>query len=364
MYRFRILMMVVLFSPLSAAADGVTRTYYIAAEEIIWDYTPSWPMNPITGEAFNEAQNVFLEDAGRKRIGHRYRKAVYREYTDETFTTRKPRSSRWRHLGVLGPVIRAIVGDTIKVVFKNKLENKAVSIHPHGLRYAKDSEGAAYDDGTAGADKRDERIEPGESHTYTWTVPPRAGPGPADPGSVAWLYYSNVDKAADINAGLVGPIIISRRFQARQDTAPADAHREFVTLFMVFDENESFLADRNRDTLAPEADPLDDGFRRSNRMHAINGYMYDNLPGMSMRAGRLVRWHVLSPGLSGDLHAPHWHGNNVTAYGSFTDTVNLMPSDAKSVTMETDNPGTWLYHCHVDDHAAEGMTSVFTVTPP
>jgi FtsP/CotA-like multicopper oxidase with cupredoxin domain len=31
--------------------------------------------------------------------------------------------------------------------------------------------------------------------------------------------------------------------------------------------------------------------------------------------------------------------------------------------MVPDNPGTWLYHCHVNDHIVAGMQAKFTVTP-
>ena len=64
-------------------------------------------------------------------------------------------------------------------------------MHPHGLAYDKASEGALYDDGTSGADKADDLIKPGESHTYTWRVPPRAGPGPGDGSSMLWMYHSH-----------------------------------------------------------------------------------------------------------------------------------------------------------------------------
>lgn len=42
--------------------------------------------------------NIFL-GKGEKRIGSRYKKAVYREYTDETFKYQKMRQE---HLGILG----------------------------------------------------------------------------------------------------------------------------------------------------------------------------------------------------------------------------------------------------------------------
>jgi hypothetical protein len=61
-------------------------------------------------------------------------KAVFREYTDDTFRTLKPRPPELAHMGLLGPVIRAEVGDTIKVVFRNNA-TFPFSLHPHGVAY-------------------------------------------------------------------------------------------------------------------------------------------------------------------------------------------------------------------------------------
>ena len=90
----------------------------------------------------------------------------------------KSRSSDWEHLGMLGPLLRAEVGDTIRVVFKNNGRHP-FSLHPHGVFYAKDSEGAQYEDGT-GSNKG---VPPGGSHTYVWPVPERAGPAREAPSS-------------------------------------------------------------------------------------------------------------------------------------------------------------------------------------
>jgi len=57
---------------------GQTREYWIVAEDVLWDYAPSFPINLITGEPFDEAANVFVQP-GPDRIGHRYFKALYRE---------------------------------------------------------------------------------------------------------------------------------------------------------------------------------------------------------------------------------------------------------------------------------------------
>lgn len=70
---------------------------------------------------------------GPKRIGHQYKKAIFREFTDATFATKMERKTEYeKHLGILGPIMRAEVGDTIEVVFKN-MASRDYSIHPHGV---------------------------------------------------------------------------------------------------------------------------------------------------------------------------------------------------------------------------------------
>ncbi len=150
--------------------DGVTRTYYIAADEIVWDYAPL-KVNQMKGMQFNEDENVFVERS-TDRIGSEYIKAVYHQYTDGTFTNPMPRTAEWEHLGILGPVIHAEVCDTIEVVFKNNSDMVKYSVHPHGVFYEKDSEGAGSFDRTSGSDKADDAIAPGETYTSVWPVPP------------------------------------------------------------------------------------------------------------------------------------------------------------------------------------------------
>lgn len=52
-------------------------------------------------------------------------------------------------LGFLGPTLRAKVGDTIKVHYKNNAVF-STGLHPHGVLYSKNSEGSPYNDGTSG----------------------------------------------------------------------------------------------------------------------------------------------------------------------------------------------------------------------
>ncbi len=352
------------------SSNARTHTYYIAADEVEWDYAPTG-INGMTGKPFEGRALVFVQ-RGPDRIGKVYRKAIYREYTDETFTTLKPRPPKWEHLGLLGPVLRAEVGDTIQVVFKNNA-SIPYSVHPHGVFYTKSSEGVPYNDGTSGADKKDDAVPPGGTHTYVWPVPDRAGPGPNDPSSVVWLYHSHTYETKDVNAGLIGTIVVTARGMAKPDGTPKDVDREFVTLFMTFDENVSWYREYNIQTYAEDPGSVDRketfvdneaefrGFIESNLMHSINGFVFSNSPMLVMKKGERVRWYIVA--LGNAHHTPHWHAHTVVHSGTRTDTLLIAPAMMLTADMVTDNVGTWMYHCHVNFHLDAGMHILFRVDP-
>ena len=309
--------------PKTPVAKGIVRSYYIAAEDVDWDYAPSgrdlMSGRPIPAPWTNKTV---------------WRKTRYVEYTDDTFSVRKPQPE-W--LGILGPVIRAEVGDSIVVHFLNRTQ-RAHSIHPHGLHYDKDNEGARYVPGGMGSD-----VAPGGRFTYHWLADEGSGPGPGDPSSVVWWYHSHVDSGIEANAGLLGPIIVTAKGKGGADAVPKDVDREFITMFMIFD----------------EAKGKDEGL-----FHTINGYFFGNLPGLTMNKGEKVRWYLLGMGNEKDLHTPHWHGETVTHWQRHTDVVELLPASMTSADMVADNPGTWMYHCHVLDHMEAGMMASFTIVAP
>ena len=98
------------------AVDGV-RTYYVGIDEVEWDYAPRG-INGLTGMPFTPAQQPYVYNAP-DRIGAKNMKVLYREYTDATFKTLKTGSGAWAHLGAVGPVLRGVVGETIRVVARN-----------------------------------------------------------------------------------------------------------------------------------------------------------------------------------------------------------------------------------------------------
>jgi len=77
----------VLLHAAPATPAGTTRTYYVAAEEVQWNYVPSG-RDEAMGMEFDEVGRAFTE-SGPHRIGRVYKKAIYRDYTDATFSTLK-----------------------------------------------------------------------------------------------------------------------------------------------------------------------------------------------------------------------------------------------------------------------------------
>ena len=311
-----------------------TRTYYIAAENVEWDYAP---------DAKNFSEEELEEKSWLEQT--KYNKTRFIEYTDENFNTKK-QQPKW--LGILGPTIRGVEGDTIKVVFLNKAD-KQYSMHPHGLLYDKDNEGAAHE-GTGSSMSMSEgkgaKINPGQKFTYSWKVTKESAPS-GNEGSRIWMYHSHVAPVDDVYAGLIGPIIITSAGHANEDATPTDVDKEFVNLFMVFDES---------------TDEMEEEEIEGHLKHSINGYIFNNLKGLEMEKGDKVRWHLIGLGTEVDLHTAHWHGEILKTSEKYTDVIELLPASMVSADMIADNIGEWMYHCHVTDHITAGMTTTYKIT--
>ncbi len=348
----------------AAAPAARTRTYFIAADEVGWDYVPGG-RDEIADRPL--VDSGFFKNAPPRPVSTVYRKALFREYTDGTFQTLKPRPLEWQHLGFLGPVIHGIVGDTIRVVFRNN-GHRAYSVHPHGVFYKKDSEGAPYGDGTVGADKADDAVPPGGTHVYVWPVPERAGPGPGDGSSVMWMYHSHTDEIRDVNSGLLGVMIITARGMARADGSPKDIDREIVASFDQVHEEDSWLADQNLPATLQQDQPIPNPSQRQAFYpyfveFTINGFTHGSMPleALTLRKGQRVRWYVMGSTNDFDFHAAHWHGHTVQIGHMRTDVAQVSPMEMVVADMVPDNPGTWLFHCHVTFHNAAGMAVRYVV---
>ncbi|XP_047699910.1 hephaestin isoform X5 [Prionailurus viverrinus] len=330
------------------------RIYYIMAEEVEWDYCPdrSWELEWHNQSEKDSYGHIFLSNQDGL-LGSRYKKAVFREYTDGTFKIPRPRTGPEEHLGILGPLLRGEVGDIVTVVFKNNA-SRPYSVHAHGVVESSTGWPLAAD--------------PGEVLTYQWNIPERSGPGPNDSACVSWIYYSAVDPIKDMYSGLVGPLTICRKGILEPYGGRSDMDREFALLFLIFDENQSWYLEENVATHGAQepgrVNLQNETFLESNKMHAINGKLYSNLRGLTMYQGERVAWYMLAMGQDIDLHTIHFHAEsflyrNGESYRA--DVVDLFPGTFEVVEMVASNPGTWLMHCHVSDHVHAGMETLFTV---
>jgi len=365
------------------ATDARVRTYYVAAEETEWDYAPLG-IDIMTGQPF-EGTSAAYTQPGPNRIGHIYRKAIYREYTDGTFAIRKARAQQDDYLGLLGPILRAEVGDTIKVVFKNNASRPYGMRAPDVFRLRNATGTGSVPDASGNVVDQDpeDAVAPGATFTYEWDVSQQAAPED-DASSTVWVYSSHASEYRDVAAGLVGPIIVARRGQANPDGTPKDVDREIVALFTAFNENESWYVQEN---VAAHISPADQkalgeananfsdskgyftfagtGFAETNYKFSVNGYLYGDGPVMTVQQGQRVRWYLLDMGDVGSLnfHTPHWHGNTVLSHGTRRDTIFLLPLGTETADMVPDAPGLWLFHCHLDDHMEAGMMTRYEVLP-
>ncbi|XP_070606072.1 coagulation factor V isoform X2 [Erythrolamprus reginae] len=320
---------------------GNIRRYYIAAEEVLWDYAP------------------FRKSTARSRpIRTTFKKAIFRSYLDDTFQTPSTGGEYEKHLGILGPIIRAEVDDVIQVQFKN-LASRSFSLHAHGLLYEKSSEGRSYDDQSPELFKKDDAILPNSTYTYVWQVTKRSGPTDNTEKCKTWAYYSAVHPEKDIHSGLIGPILICQKGMIDKYNRPIDI-REFVLLFMVFDEERSWYFEKSNKRTRTEKLF---GVQSRHTFPAINGLPYQ-LQGLKMYKDENVHWHLLNMGGPKDIHVVHFHGQTFTEEGREDNQLGvlpLLPGTFTTIKMKPSKIGTWLLETEVGEYQQRGMQALFTV---
>jgi hephaestin len=362
-------------------ANATRRPYFIQAEESLWDYGPKG--RNLCGSdgpvPFTDGENVFMEQYAGETIGSTYTKALYRRYVDKSFKQRFPVPIEH---GILGPVIAAEVGDILEITFKNGLSFDVNLRIDAGLV---PMQGSA--DVNAG-------VAPGESVTYILAVPESAGPGASDVNTVTYGYTSSVDLVYHPYSGLVGIALVGSpgAFAALNATAmpsepvPAGVDKMLPLLIAVMNEGETVYLEKNAADAGVDLS-TDGGSRRlqaagegeaeaaaapggsvdfeeSNLMHAINGYMFCNMPEVRVETGKIIRVASLGMGSEVDIHSIVFSGQSLLGApkGSPRGGLEpLMPASAMSVDLKAEQPGRWVYECLVHDHSEAGMRAVLKV---
>ena len=138
----------------AAPAGAATRHYWVAAIPVTWNMIPN-ERDAIMGTRYEPSQSVFGTVAYRLFSRNWKRQLVHQD-------------NGAGHDGLQGPLIRARVGDRIRVHFKNldTMFNRPHSMHFHGVRYKPSSDGA-YVPGFSGGDAD---VKPGKTWTYRLTA--------------------------------------------------------------------------------------------------------------------------------------------------------------------------------------------------
>jgi manganese oxidase len=341
--------------------SGKVREYWIQADSFAHNAVPNG-RDAMTGMQFTADQTTY------QAIG-------YRAYTPEwgsPLPADLGADGIGPNSGIPGPVLRGQVGDVIRVHFRNNDAHYKWphSLHPHGVRYTPDSDGAWMADDPK---KPGTAVPYGGSYTYTWQCTPGSvgswpyhdhaapqtvqratgssgSPSSSPSGSPTSTETGSRDGGAhdaqavspggrpvmEIGAelGLFGMIAVTD-----DRTPPVD--REFV-LFM-------------HDLSAGEATTL------RQDLSLCNGAAFvDNAPTFTAKAGDRVRWRVGTLGNS--FHVFHIHGHRWLAPSGWVDSQVLGPATTLTVEYQEDNPGDWLYHCHLPAHMMRGMSGRYVVS--
>jgi FtsP/CotA-like multicopper oxidase with cupredoxin domain len=278
------------------------QQYWVAAVDVTWNQMPNGH-DPITGTVYPPAETVFPT-------------VVYRRYDAgwKHPQSNAPPGSGNQDL-IPGPLLRARVGDTILVHFKNMdfAFKRPHSMHFHGVHYAPSSDGA-YLPGFSG---KDADVMPGQSYTYKLF----AG---SDSAGV-WAYHDHSPSMEDsIAGGMYGALSILGRHERAPD-------REFLVFF-----------------------------EHTGDFMTIDGRAFlGNTPVFHARVGDRVQWDVLA--LGDDFHTFHVHGHRWMQGHTPQDTRTIGPAESFRVGWREHRPGTWLYHCHVESHMMDGMIGLYRV---
>ncbi|MDQ3630193.1 MAG: multicopper oxidase domain-containing protein [Actinomycetota bacterium] len=296
------LAVVALWACAPSSAAGATREYWIGATPTTWNIVPNG-RDAITNMRYGN--ETILPTVTYRRYTRGWKALLRNSPAENVDSDRIP-----------GPLLRAQVGDRIIVHFKNfdSVFKRAHSMHFHGVSYKPSSDGA-YLPGFSG---RDGEVKPGQ----TWTYKLRAGRDSAG----FWPYH---DHSTAMHESLAGGLYGGLSIRGRRERAP---DREFVSVF------------------APTGD-----------FQTINGHAFvGNTPVFRARVGEIVQWNVMAIG--SEHHTFHVHGHRWLENRVARDTRTVGPAESFRFRYREDAPGTWFYHCHVEDHMERGMIGIYQVT--
>ena len=236
----------------------------------------------------------------------------------------------WSYNGQIpGPIIRANVGDKVRINLKNEL-TESTSLHLHGVRVPNAMDGV--DPYTQPA------IKPGETFSYEFTALETA----------VGMYHSHHNGQVQIPNGLAGALIIGdwkniamKAAAGKTDDSDGKAEQEVVMV----------LNDAGTIGLS------------------LNGKSFPATQPYSLKVGESMVVHYFNEGLMAHpmhLHQPHGlvvaKDGKVLPEPFYTDTLNVAPGERWTVVYTAVDKGVWAWHCHILNHAETPQGMKYMVT--
>ncbi len=220
---------------------------------------------------------------------------------------------------VPGPTIRANEAEMVRFRVKNEMDEPG-SIHWHGIILPPEQDGVAH--------LTQDPIEPGDTFTYEFK------PGP--PGT--HMYHSHFNGSKQVSMGLYGAFIVE----------PKDASHP----------SHSSQYDREHIIIIGDAGL---GLTMSGKSFPYN-------KPIKVKTGERVLVRLINLGVGN--HPMHMHGHdyyivakdgNALKDPPLINTLDIAPGESYDMKFLANNPGSWLYHCHILPHA-EGPDGMFGLT--
>jgi FtsP/CotA-like multicopper oxidase with cupredoxin domain len=247
----------------------------------------------------------------------------------------------WTYNGTMpGPEIRVNEGDHVRVTLTNELPT-ATTIHFHGVDLPNNM------DGPAGLSQAP--VEPGESFVYDFI---------ATPGGTRW-YHTHTDVSSQILLGLYGAFIVEPKHAEKVD-------RDYTYILTEWDAEltpDVALGNQPRG----ERDKTLRGGEYGTDYFLMNGKMNDAISPIVVTEGDKVRIRLINAGNVPHPFHIHGHsfkivatdGNPVPEAAQITkDTVLVAPGERYDIEFMANNPGIWMVHCHIENHADNGMMTL------
>jgi plastocyanin len=240
-----------------------------------------------------------------------------------------------------GPELRVREGDLVKITLQNELP-VPTTIHWHGVDVPPEM------DGPAGLNQAP--VEPGDTFTYEFIA--------TNPGSR--MYHAHTDVATQIALGLYGSLIVEPR------DGGEEYDQEYTYMLSEWDMEMTPDVATGKAPRGPRDSQLRGG-ELGTDLFLMNGHTHEAINPIKVKEGQRILIRLMNMGsLAHPIHI-HGHsfkivatdGNPVPKVAQLTkDTVLIGPGERYDLELVADNPGVWMVHCHIENHAANGMMTL------